>query len=262
MQTGKPSLPISTDGGGALDIVKEEVRHQGWHDPKLGAPKLVLTPYYLFSFTVFVEEADKERGHKVLVDSETGSLALSAVTGEIDEAVSADIESGLDQLVHDLGSENPRIERSVIHRKDAEKIAQIKTAQFKQSDRKNALVGNFQTILYPHWLIQAKLEEEQVEFDVSAFSGSVLKEPEIPERPKGLGELAEETVGELRHPSSWVDYSVAVLRSIWNILTWPPFWELVFGILGAAWRAVTTNRMVQILLLVLIAIWLVFGGLR
>lgn len=262
MQTAKPVLGIETDAAAALDIVRDEVRHQGWHHPTFNTPSLVLTPFFVFSFTVFVEEMDKEKGHRVLVDSETGMLALNAVSGEIDESASEEIVGALSEATHELSVEQAKIERPIVHRKDVEKIAQIKTAELKQTDRKNTLVSNIQSVLVPHWQITAIVEEHELAFDVSAASGSILEAPEIPERGKDLGELAEETIGDLRHPSNWIDYLVGLVKSLWNIVSWPPFWELVFGLLGAIWRAITTNRLVQWLLVLVAALWFLFGGLR
>ncbi len=260
MLTGKPVVPVSFEAEAAMDSVKEHIRAQGWRRVNTSPPKLLLVPYYFFQFTVFFEETHKDKGHKVLVDSETGSLAISAVDGEIDEAVAGIIDENIESLTHEISEDTVRLERARIPRKDAEKIAQIKTAELKEVERKNTLVSNVQLVLVPQWDVHVKSEEHEFDFLVSGVSGEILGGPDVPERGKNFSELAEETVGDLRHPHAWLEYFKGLAETIWNILTWRPFWDFVFAVVGMAWRAVSSNRVVQVLLLVLILLWILFGG--
>ncbi len=65
-------------------------------------------------------------------------------------------------------------------------------------------------IYYPVWLAFATVVGQIYEFEISAVTGKILGEENVPEREKGYAELTKEALEELKEPRAWLRYGMEI----------------------------------------------------
>ncbi|MDD5147869.1 MAG: hypothetical protein PHH08_00210 [Candidatus ainarchaeum sp.] len=236
MYLGKPSFSLSFGLEEAKNLVAEALKKKNWHEFKQSDLTLSYVPYYIFFYDAFFEEK-KEDGERKISETQRGRLALNAVTAEIDEEVSEELEGA--EFTRKSPNVPIEVDKPSMNQKEAEKLAQVKTAEFLESHTRNVLITQMKMIYYPMWIIGIEVAEGNYELEVSGTNGQVFGEEEIPERKKGLMEITGEALYELQSPSAWGKYAVGTGKTIAGsglirrIITNRWFWTIVLIIIIA-----------------------------
>lgn len=201
------------------------------------SPTLVYIPHYVFHYAAYNEESadgesdldeEEETESKGKKNSPSKSLVtdISHGTYSID-AASGELETDLGEYFEDAdfgpfaeSGEDDAFEREVqkpkLSIKEAERLAQLKTAKELSIPKNNVEITSTRLVYFPLWRVSVAIPAGSFDLDFSAVDGELVSEDEIPERYKGKGELATETVNELTNPSKWVEYVGNLLRDIYE----------------------------------------------
>ena len=202
MFLGNPVFPIAFEIEKVAGLIESTLKKKHWHSFDKGEIKLILSPVYIFYYdAVFPEEG------KPKAESERGRLALNAETAELNKEL-ADSMPDDTELVKELPDDYPLVVRKPLFSKaEAEKIALLKTSTLIGAERKNVVLTGFKVVYYPMWLAFVTVKEKTYELEISAVTGEVFGEEQVPEREKGFVEITRETLHELKEPGAWVRYS-------------------------------------------------------
>jgi len=244
MFLSKPCFPVSFAKEEVDALVKKTLGRKYWRDYNTSKTSLFFEPYYLFTYDALFEEKSEETGALVAKDTESGDMALNAVSGEFDEKVAPLIEEQEPEILK--ASPAPEgveveIERAYLSEAEVKKIVPMRLAAKLGVARQNIELSGFTFAFIPFWRIDVEVNEKEYELVVNAVTGEIAPEDEIPYREKSILELVGETVSELRSPNAWVEYSQRVLQRI-----------VESEILHSIGKAILTNRYVQIAIVVVI----------
>lgn len=244
MFLSKPCFPVSFSKEELEGLVKETLGGKHWRDFKTVSTTLLFEPYYFFSYDVFFEKKQEETGALVVSDTQAGSMALNAVSGEFDEEISALAEEEEPVIL----KESPvpegvktEIERVGLSEQEIKRIAPMRLAAKLEVSKSSVEISGIKLAFVPFWRVEVEINGKNFELVVNAVNGEVAPEDEIPYREKSLLELTGETLSELKSPNAWLDYSGRVYRRI-----------VGSGIMRSIGKAILTNRYVQIALVIII----------
>ncbi|MDO8647477.1 MAG: hypothetical protein Q7R70_03605 [Candidatus Diapherotrites archaeon] len=246
----KPSFPVSFTKEQLGELVKKTLGRKFWHHYETKSTMLQFLPYYFFAYDAFFEEKNADSGALVVKDTQAGSMALNAQSGEFDESL---LELGESEEPIML-KESPApegievdIERANMSESEVKKIAPIRLAAKLGVSKQNVELSNFKLVFVPFWRVEVIINEETFELVVNATTGEIAPEDEIPYREKSIMELTGETAMELRRPSAWLEYSRAVYHSVVDSET-----------MRSIGKAIMTNHYLQaaiIIILIIILFW-------
>ena len=202
MFVGNPVFPISFQLEQVASLVDEILGKKNWRNFEKGEIKLVLTPFYLFYYDAAFEHKGKPKK-----ETKHGRLALNAETAELSQLMS-DAMPPEAELVKELPDSYPLIVRKpIFSKKEAEKVALLKTASLLETERKNIVLTSFEMVYYPIWIAFVTVGGETYELEISAVTGQLFGEEKVPEMEKGFVEITRETLDELKQPGAWLRYS-------------------------------------------------------
>ncbi|MBN1940956.1 MAG: hypothetical protein JW772_02125 [Candidatus Diapherotrites archaeon] len=223
MNSGKSTFALSVKEENAKKLVAEFLtRERNWPEPKKVVPKIFYYPYFSFYYDFFTEH--KTDSEKKIGKTKRGKLVLNATTGEINREASKHIEN---QEITGEFEKNSEFQPIHMTFEEAEKIVPIKTAELLETHTENLIITQLKEVWLPVWHVAANLEGTEYTVKVSATTGIILNPNDLPERKKGVGELAEETIYELRSPSAWAKYSVGTGKTIAKSRLWKNKWFLI-----------------------------------
>jgi hypothetical protein len=202
MFLGNPVFPIAFEIEKVAGLIEATLKKKNWRSFDKGEVKLVLTPVYVFYYDAVFPEEGKPKGK-----AERGRLALNAETAELNKEL-ADSMPADNELVKELPDEYPLVVRKPLFSKaEAEKIALLKTAALIGADRSNVVLTGLKVVYYPMWLAFVTVKEKTYELEISAVTGEIFGEEQVPKREKGFVEITRETLHELKEPGAWIRYS-------------------------------------------------------
>ncbi len=202
MFVGNPVFPISFEIEKVAGLIEATLKKKNWQSFDRGEVKLVLQPVYIFYYDAVFEEGGKPSGK-----GERGRLALNAETAELNKGLAETMPPD-NKLVKELPDDYPLIVRKpLFSAAEAEKIALLKTSALIGADRNNVVLTGFKVVYYPMWLAFVTVKEKTYELEISAVTGEIFGEEQVPEREKGFVEITKETLHELKEPGAWVKYS-------------------------------------------------------
>lgn len=244
MFLSKPCFEIGFSKEELEALVKKTLGRKYWREYKTAKTTLLFEPYFLFTYDALFEEKSEETGALVAKDTESGDMALNAVSGEFDEKVAPLIEEQEPEILKE--SPAPKgveveIERAYLNESEVKKIAPMRLAAKLGVARHNIELSGFQLAFVPFWRVDVEIGGKEFELVVNAVTGEIAPEDEIPYREKSVLELAGETVMELRAPSAWLEYSKNIVNDIAES-----------QLLHSIGNAIMTNRAVQIAIVVII----------
>ena len=202
MFVGDPVFPVVFEIEKVAELIEATLKKKSWQAFDRGEVKLVLQPTYIFYYDAVFEEGGKPKGK-----GERGRLALNAETAELDKGMAETMPPD-NELVKELPDDYPLVVRKPLFSKaEAEKIALLKTAALIGADRNNVVLTGFKVVYYPMWLAFVTVKKKTYELKISAVTGELFGEEQVPEREKGFVEITNETLHELKEPGAWVKYS-------------------------------------------------------
>jgi len=246
MFLSKQCFRISFSQEELQEVIENLLKEKFWHEFRIASTSLLFEPYYFFSYDAFFEQKQEETGALVVKDTESGTMALNAASGEFDENISELIEQEEPEILKNSpvpqGIES-EIERIAVSEAEVKRIAPMRLAAKLETSKQNIEISNVKLAFVPFWIAKVEIKGQNYEIAVNAVNGSIASQDEIPCREKSLLELTGETIFELKKPSAWVDYSKRVADSISNS-----------KILHSIGKAVLTNHYVQIAIIIIIIV--------
>lgn len=205
MYLGNPLLPINITAQAAADTIKKKLEEKYWHEYEQKSFMLDLMPFFLFNYHYYLEnEGDGKRTIKSAVHG------LLAIDGH-EIVVREDL---VELLKHNWKKATPEIPRGEFHEKwnniekrEQDEVLQMKTAEHFGVPKQNVVISSAKKMLVPFYTIKLLINEEEYWVSINALDGTISGMKEIPERKKGYKELTNETINDLKHPSSWIKYS-------------------------------------------------------
>ncbi len=246
MKLKEKSFPLNFSLQETTDFIKEKIEEKNWFEFEVIEVKIIFFPYYFFSYEAFFEEENKTVSQTV-----NGKLALNGMTSTLEE-LSFPESSELVSEIKDLAENIPFVEHSFELNEKVEVITQIKTAEKLQLPKDNVIIHSLKKVLYPVWIIDFSVEEQTFQFTVSGVDGTVFSEEEIPERKQGFWEITSETLDELKHPESWINYSTSIVSDTTNFVTKKTFSENFADNLLHNWKYQT---LILSIILLIILLW-------
>ncbi len=223
MKLDKPSLPISLSKEDALSQINETIMEKNWREEEIEISELSLlyVPFFVFNYEAFQESKAEESEQPVVSETQNGCMALNAFDSELNEEIAQLFEE--EEL--NLEKKTPKevafeLQKTRLNDEEAKQIAQVKVAAQLSLGKDNIIISALELVYVPFWLTIAKVGEEEYRVEINAVSGAMTGLEELPERGKGYGELAKETVSELKDPFAWAKYSASIIidiaKWIWN----------------------------------------------
>jgi len=194
----------------AEEVIKKSLHKKNWRKFEKGEIKLALIPFYLFYYDAAFGEEGKPGGKM-----ERGRLALNAETAELGKEIAEEIPEE-----EKLTKEYPdnfypfSARKELLSKKEAEKIALLKTASMVGTTRENIVLSGMQLVYHPRWIAFVTVDKETYELDISAVSGKIFGEEKVPEREKGFVEITKDTLNELKEPGAWLRYSKEIAGTV------------------------------------------------
>ena len=212
MLASDPVFPIEFQIEQVTKLIEGILKRKNWKKFDVAAVKLVLTPFYFFYYDAAIE-AQKD-GLVVVKETKRGRAALDAESGELDPLILGKIPPD-SKLVKELPETYPiEVQKSGFSTREAKKIAVLKTASMLQVGREDIVITDFKMIYCPIWVADITVAGQTHELTISASTGELLKEENVPVRIKGFVEVTEETLHELRKPGAWLHYTKEIAGDV------------------------------------------------
>jgi len=202
---GNKMLPLSLSAKEALAKIGEVLSQKNWKDFDGGELKLVLVPYYLYNYH-FHTEAENE-GEVFVQSSKDGQLALNGSSLLVEEKITNLILENTDKVTEQAPEIKHEIKKSVITKSTQEHILKIKTAEFFKINKDNIIVSNIKQIMIPRYESFITVAGKNHEISVDGTTGNIYGIEEVAEREKGVVEITQETLHDLKDPKAWLIYT-------------------------------------------------------
>lgn len=253
MKTAQASYPITVSLEDLHGIVNELFSGKRWKEFEITSSRIELEPYYLFEYLAVSTEKkeSKEKAEEEAEEAEeefSGSLALNALTNELDESIPGLLEGIQTIKASDLKKAN-ETELSVLEPKlslqEAEKIILLKLSKQLNVSREDIVILNPRLALIPFYLVQASFNESEALLKIDALQGNVFEgDEEIPFNPKTSQDLFAEALADLKNPVKLAEYS-------FNLIKW-----LALKIISLIKYFFSSQRRMLVLLLIIVALLL------
>ncbi len=178
----------------ALGIVQKAVSERGWKQFDISDVKLVYTPYWVFSFDVLAGEA-----------SPTGKTALNAYTGELNDYVPYLLERPTKKTNQTEPEVQSEVLPTAISKSELNDVAATKVAAHAGLKKELVSVSAATKYYIPSYQVWVDAANDSFKIDIDAVLGNPQGIEAIPQRPKGLGEAAGETVNKMKTPAGWME---------------------------------------------------------
>lgn len=231
----KTAVQISVAEEGLDSLLKPAFLSKGWSEFKVESKKLSYKNYWLFNYNSFAHG-------KEVSETASGSSALNASTGALEEAIAETINEN--KMEH--AKPGVEIERRKINEEEARKLAALKIASNLKAKKANIVVSAFELVQVPFWFASVSFNSHSAALIINASTSEILNEGKIPEKPKSWKDAAKETASDLKKPKSWLAYSAGLLRTIAS------------SRLGSAFLSLLKKRRVQIAIVIVIAVYILF----
>jgi len=209
MYLGNPSLPLKVSVKSAVSSAEKVLSERNWVDFKKSKTKLILIPYFYFSYHYFKEKIVNDE--KIIESSVDGVLALNGVTIKIDKEFSEIIFKNL----KDITSEAPNIDFEKIddklEKKELDDVIKLKIAEYFHVPKPNIVLSKIKKIYFPLYEFIFLVNEKELLFKINPIDGKIINLDEIPMREKSFSEITKETLEELSDPKVWVKYTKEIL---------------------------------------------------
>ncbi|MBU0636485.1 hypothetical protein KKE06_05655 [Candidatus Micrarchaeota archaeon] len=246
MQLGKLSFPVQFSEVDVRELVKGLIEEQGWEEYEIQKPELWFFPYWVFNYNSFSEQVD-EAGVKSTQEGEQGIIAMHGKSSELEDTVGDLFSSFENDLLTKPIVEHFKAVRFRIRRQEAEKLTRLKIAARLSIDPEFVVISGLKQVFVPVWKTNASFDGQEMEFMVNGVEGNILSDEAVPDRGKTAGELAGETVSDLKKPGNWIRYLVSLIGSIIGF-----FWHV--GVGEGERKGILHNRGVRLLILLIIVI--------
>ncbi len=217
MYLGNPMLPLALSAKEALEKLNKILAEKNWKDFEAGELKLVLVPYYFFSYHSHTEK--EVGGEKIVSSSKDGMLALNGSSLLIEDKKTNIIKENLQKLDQEIPQIEHEVKNSQITKSNQDHILKIKTAEFLQIEKDNVVISNVKKIMFPMYESFITIKKETYNIIISAVDGEVYGIEKVPEREKGFLEITQETFRDLKDPKQWVEYTKGLAVETKNFLT-------------------------------------------
>ena len=205
MYLGNKLLPLSLSAKEALAKIGEVLSQKNWKDFDGGELKLVLVPYYLYNYH-FHTEAENE-GEVFVQSSKDGQLALNGSSLLVEEKTTNLILENMEAISEQAPEIEHEIKKSVITKVTQEHILKIKTAEFFKINKDNVIVSNVKQVMIPMYESFITVDGKTHEIIVDGTTGNIYGIEEVEEREKGMVEITQETLHDLKDPKAWLIYT-------------------------------------------------------
>ncbi|MEM4255248.1 MAG: hypothetical protein QXR53_02875 [Candidatus Norongarragalinales archaeon] len=178
----------------ALGMVQKAVAQRGWKQFDISDVKLVYTPYWVFSFDVLAGEA-----------SPTGKTALNAYTGELNDYIPYLLERPTKKATQTEPGAEVEVLPTAISKSELNEVAATKVAAHAGLKREMVSISAATKYYIPSYQVWVDVANDSFKIDIDAVLGNPQGAEAIPQRAKGLGEAAGETVQKMKTPSGWAE---------------------------------------------------------
>jgi hypothetical protein len=218
------SFPITFTAENLRKKIEELVYSNNWKEFEIKELKLVFKPFYVFNFNAF-----KEKNQGIVSDSIKGKKALNALTSELNEKIASFFKvSQPKDLDEEELPENFEVLQPELSLNEAKKVILVELSKNLSIPKENIFIFGLKLVLVPEWNALIKINEKNFSIAFSAIDGTPLLKPKIPLRNKGVLELSEELLIELREPKAWLKYFKnllieaiklfsSLIKSIWKL---------------------------------------------
>lgn len=191
----------------ALGILDGIMKEKHWHRFEVASIKLVYEPYWLFNYDVYLEMKDQVRG---TVSQSFGSrMALNAVTGELAPEIIRVVESQPVETEKEIShSIEFEVDKPTITEEDIKSVAKVKISGQVGIGREGVVVSGLKAVYLPVWRVFTSIKSKGTyRIDIDGLMGLPYNYQQVPERERGILEITQETLEELKDPSAWGKYA-------------------------------------------------------
>jgi hypothetical protein len=191
----------------ALGILDGIMKEKHWRKFDVASIKLVYEPYWLFNYDVYLEMKDQVKG---TVSQTFGArMALNGVTGDLAPEIVRVIESQPveteKQISHSIEFD---VEKLSIKEEEIKNVAKVKIAGQVGIGKEGVVVSGLRAIYLPVWRVFASIKGKGTyRIDIDGLMGLPYNYQQVPERERGVLEITQETLEELKNPAAWGKYA-------------------------------------------------------
>lgn len=205
MYLGNPLLPLTLSAEEALKKISEVLKEKNWTDFESGELKLVLIPYFLYTYHYHTQS--EENKEAVVKTTKDGTLALNGATLKVEEETVEIIHENLNKLAKEIPQIEHEVKKSLITKSTQEHLLKIKTAEFFSLPKDNVVISGIKQYMIPMFEMFTTIAKENYDISVNAVTGNVYGVDKVPEREKGFMEITKETLNDLKDPKQWLIYT-------------------------------------------------------
>lgn len=191
----------------ALGILDGIMKEKHWRKFDVASIKLVYEPYWLFNYDVYLEMKDQVKG---TVSQTFGSrMALNAVTGDLAPEIMRVIESQPVETEKEIShSIEFDAEKLTITKDEIKNVSKVKIAGQVGIGKEGVVVSGLKAVYLPVWRVFTSIKGKGTyRVDIDGLMGLPFNYQQVPERERGVLEITQETLEELKNPSAWGKYA-------------------------------------------------------
>jgi hypothetical protein len=191
----------------ALGILDGIMKEKHWRRFDVASIKLVYEPYFLFNYDVYLEMKDQVKG---TVSQTFGSrMALNGVTGTLAPEIIRVIESQPVETEKEIShSIEFEVEKPTITDSEIKNVAKVKIAGQVGIGKEGVVVSGLKAVYLPVWRVFASIKGKGTyRIDIDGLMGLPFNYQQVPERERGVLEITQETLEELKNPNAWGKYA-------------------------------------------------------
>jgi hypothetical protein len=202
---GNPSLPLIVPVEEALKKISLVLTEKNWKDFEIGTLKLSFVPYFIFTYHYYIES--EKNGKKIIESSADGQLVLGGKSLKIENGLLKIISENIPKAISSPPSVEFEEKETQITKKTQDAVLQTKAAEFFKIPRETITVSSIKKILIPFYESFITLEENTYQITINALDGKLMGVEKVPSREKGFIEITKETLGDLKDPKAWLQYT-------------------------------------------------------
>ena len=188
-----------------LGILDGIIKQKHWRSFDVASLKLVYLPYWVFNYDVYMEA--KDQFGRTQSQTVGGRMALNAVDGNLaPEIVKMIEEEPVDfetEISHNIEYE---MEKPSISDEEIKEIAKIKVAGNMGMSKDNVTISGAKVIYVPIWNVFVKVSKGVYKITIDSVLGYPSNYEKVPERERGMLEVTQEKLEELKNPEAWAKY--------------------------------------------------------
>lgn len=188
-----------------LGILDGVIKQKHWRTFDVASLKLVYIPFWTFNYDLYMEA--KDQLGRTQSQAVGGRMAVNAISGNLSPEIIKMIEEEPVDLENEISHNiEYEMQKPAISEEEIKEIAKIKVAGNMGIAKENVTISGAKLIYVPIWNVFVKVSKGVYKITIDSVMGYPSNYEKVPERERGIMEVTQDKLEELKNPQAWSQY--------------------------------------------------------